>query len=133
MIFTVSSIESLRASRTALLTTFRRNEQAIATQVEIHVVDGNAYFYTWSTTGKVKRMSNNPHVTLAPCTLQGKVSGQAIEGVARPLEGSEAMRIQSMLGGRFQRWLWKLYNKHPQHAEQLLYEVSPIVIEYPQR
>jgi PPOX class probable F420-dependent enzyme len=124
MMLAVSPMESLRLSRTALLTTFRHNGQGIATQVEIHVVNSNAYFYTWSTTGKVKRMSSNPHVTLAPCTLQGRVTGQAIEGVARLLESSEAARVQPMIGGRFQRWLWKLYNRHPHHAEQLLYEVS---------
>jgi hypothetical protein len=68
---------------------------------------------------------------LVACTLRGKVRGQAIEGIARRLEGSEAVYIQSMLGGRLQRWLWTLYNKHPQHVEQLLYEVSPAVTEYP--
>jgi len=124
MITIVPPIESLRLSRTALLTTFRRNGVAVTTQIEIHAVGDRAYFYTWSTTGKVKRISNNPHVILTPCSLRGKVNGQTVEGIARPLEGNEAARVQAIIGGRLQRWLWKLYNKHPRHAEQLLYEVS---------
>ena len=121
--------EALRASRTALLTTFRRNGRAVTTMVEIHVVDGKAYFQTWSTTGKIKRLTNNLRVTLVPCTMRGEVIGPTIEGIARRLEGSEAVRANSMLGGKFQRWLWKLVYRLRWHADQVLYEVSPISTE----
>jgi uncharacterized protein len=117
--------EPLCASRTALLTTFRRNGQGVATVVEIHVVGGKAYFHTWSTTGKVKRLAHNPQVRLAPCTWRGDVVGPTVEGVARRLEGRDAERTNAALGGRLLRWLWKQVYRRRWGAEQMLYEVSP--------
>jgi uncharacterized protein len=117
---------SLRDTRTALLTTFRRNGQGVATIVEIRVAGGKAYFYTWSTTGKVKRLVHNPRVTLAPCTVRGAMIGQTVEGFAQRLEGRDAERASAALGGRLQRWLWKQIYRLRWGAKQLLYEVSPI-------
>ena len=72
------------------------------------------------------RLTNNPRVMLAPCTTQGDVIGPTVEGLARRLEGAEAARAESMLGGKVQRWLWKLVYRLRWHADQVLYEVSPI-------
>ncbi len=55
----------LHTSRTALLISFRRNGQGVSTPVGIRLADGKAYFTTWSTTGKVKRIANNSLVALA--------------------------------------------------------------------
>jgi hypothetical protein len=57
---------ALQVSNVALLTTFRRNGQGVETPVGIRFAEGNVYFTTWSTTGKVKRLARNPRVTLAP-------------------------------------------------------------------
>ena len=84
--------EVLRDSRTALLTTFRRNGQTVATIVEIRVAGGKAYLHTWSTTGKVKRLAHNPRVMLATCTLRGDVIGPTVEGIAQRLKGRDAER-----------------------------------------
>jgi uncharacterized protein len=50
-----SLFDPLRTSRIALLTSFRRNRQGVATPVEIRVVDGKAYFHIGSSSGKTKR------------------------------------------------------------------------------
>lgn len=66
----------LRTSNVALLTTFRRNGQGVDTPVGIRLAEGKAYFTTWSTTGKVKRLANNPRVTLASyAKMRRKVIG----------------------------------------------------------
>ncbi len=114
---------SLRPSRTALLTSFRRNGQGVSTPVGIRVVHGKAYFTTWSTTGKVKRVANNPQVTLAPCSRQGKLLGPTIEGIARRLEGAEAEYARTLIGGAFGFWVWTLIYKLFFHAQPALYEV----------
>ncbi len=62
---------ALQVSNVALLTTFRRNGQGVETPVGIRFAEGKAYFTTWSTTGKVKRLARNPRVTLAPFTKMG--------------------------------------------------------------
>jgi uncharacterized protein len=96
----VAPFDPLRASRIALLTTFHRNGQAVATPVEIRVVDGKGYFHTWSSSGKIKRIANNPRVTFAPCTTHGDVIGPAVEGIALQLEGVEAAHAASKIGGK---------------------------------
>lgn len=97
---TQTSFEPLCASRTARLTTFRHHGQGVATLVEVHVFGSKAYFYTWSTTGKVKRLALNPRVLLAPCALRGELVGPVIEGVARCLEGRNIERANARLGRR---------------------------------
>lgn len=115
----------LRASSTALLTSYRRNGQGVSTPVGICIANGKAYFTTWSTTGKIKRIANNPCVTLAPCTRRGEVLGPTIKGVARRLEGAEARQTRQALGGTISYWMWILIYKLLFHAQPVLYEVTP--------
>src|SRR5262245_9416241 len=115
----------LKASRVALLTTFRRSGVGVGTPVGIDVVDGKAYFTTWSKTGKIKRIATNPQVTLAPCTHGGKPTGPAVEGIARRLAGAEATDVRTMLGVGFQRWLWEMVYKVFLRAQPVIYEVTP--------
>jgi len=45
---------------------------------------------TYEKAGKVKRLRNDPAVTIAPCTTRGRVAGPAIEASAVLLDGDEA-------------------------------------------
>ena len=57
-----------------LLTSFRKNGDAVATPVWIVALDdGTAGFTTELVAGKVKRIRNNSAVTLQPCSLRGNV------------------------------------------------------------
>jgi PPOX class probable F420-dependent enzyme len=114
----------LKASSVALLTTFRRNDAGVGTPVGISIVGGKAYFTTWSTTGKIKRIANSPRVTLAACTRGGKPLGPAVEGIARRLEGVEAADVRTMLGAGAQRRLWELVYKLFMRAQPVTYEVT---------
>ena len=61
-----------------LLTTFRKNGLGVATPIWIvGLPDGTAGFTTEIDSGKVKRVRNNPSVTLQPCNLRGKVTENA--------------------------------------------------------
>ncbi len=116
----------LQTSRVALLTSFRRSGQGVSTPVGIRVAEGKAYFTTWSTTGKVKRLAHNPHVTLAPCTRRGKVTGPTLEGIAHRLEGSAAEHVPASV---LKKTLWsRLWNQiyKLRGWQQVLYEVTPI-------
>ncbi|MDQ1374505.1 MAG: uncharacterized protein QOJ09_1843 [Actinomycetota bacterium] len=73
--------ESLTKPRFALLTTSRRNGTAAATPVWVAVSDNKAYVISRGP-GKVKRIRNNPAVTIAPCTMRGRVRGAQTRGVA---------------------------------------------------
>src|SRR5438105_11394418 len=80
-----------------LLTSFRRNGEGVSTPVGTVASQGKLYFMTPTKTWKVKRIANNPRVTLAPCTSRGKPLGPAIEGSARRLSGDEAKRARALL------------------------------------
>jgi PPOX class probable F420-dependent enzyme len=121
-----SPFEPLRRSMTAMLTTYRRTGQPVSTLVEIQVSSDKAYFYSWSTTGKVKRLTHNSRIQLAPATLIGNVSGPAIVGLARKLEGDEARQAARRLKGQWLRWIWKWIYRLYYRAEPVLYEVSAL-------
>jgi uncharacterized protein len=121
-----SPFEPLRRSMTAMLTTYRRIGLPVSTLVEILVSGDRAYFYSWSTTGKVKRLAHNSQVLLTPTTLTGKVSGPAIVGLARKLEGVEARQTARQLKGQWLRWIWKWIYRLFYRAEPVLYEVTAL-------
>jgi len=107
-----------------MLTTFRRDGRQVSTPVGIRLGNSAAYFTTWATTGKVKRLANNPHVLLAPCTRRGAVLGPASPGTVRRLEGEEE-REAAARGGLSHR-LTRLVYKVLYHTEPVIYEVLPI-------
>jgi uncharacterized protein len=116
----------LRTSNVALLTTFRRNGQGVGTPVGIRLAEGKAYFTTWSTTGKVKRLAHNPQVTLAPfAKMRRKVIGPTVEGTARRLEEAEMQQLSAFfkpgLWDRLWQWIYHLRGWQAIH-----YEVSPV-------
>ncbi len=82
---------------TTILTTFRRNGLGVNTPVGTVASQGNLYFMTATATGKVKRLTNNPHVTVAPGTFKGEILGPAIEGTARRLSGEECKQARKLL------------------------------------
>lgn len=100
----MTGLEPLRGARVALLTSYRRDGRGGGTPVGITVADGRAYFTTRAKTWKVKRIANDPHVTLAPCAKRGKVLGATVEGAARSLTAEETASLQ----GGFRHRLWVL-------------------------
>jgi PPOX class probable F420-dependent enzyme len=79
-----------------LLTTFRRNGDGVATPVWIVALpDGTAGLTTEVDSGKVKRIRNNPSVTLQPCSLRGKVTAdsEVVTATADVLLGADARPV----------------------------------------
>ena len=79
-----------------LLTTFRRNGDGVATPVWIVALpDGTAGFTTEIDSGKVKRVYNNPSVTLQPCNLRGKATpdSEVVTATADVLLGADARPV----------------------------------------
>ena len=115
----------LRSFQTALLTTFRRNGQGVATPVGIIGTD-TVYFATRASTGKVKRLRHNPHVALAACTRAGQPTGPAIPGIARRLVGAEAAPVERLFAGSLWGQLWRsVYRLLRPHDPWIVYEVTP--------
>ncbi|WP_416958151.1 PPOX class F420-dependent oxidoreductase [Streptomyces sp. Agncl-13] len=85
------------------LATFRRDGRAVPTPVGSLVQDGTLYALTPPETGKVKRIRNNPQVTIAPCDMKGTVPTGApvVRAAARLLDPAETVRVQEMMRRRF--------------------------------
>jgi uncharacterized protein len=83
------SIAALKKQQFISLTTFRKSGVAVPTPVWFALVDGKIYGTTQPQAGKLKRIRNNPRVTFAPCTVNGKLLGEAAEGKARVLSPEE--------------------------------------------
>jgi hypothetical protein len=86
------------------LETFKKSGESVKTPVwfaadpaaDLSGDGARLYMYTIGNAGKVKRIRNNPHVKIAPCTLKGEVLGDWTDANAEIVTGeiaSQAMRL----------------------------------------
>ncbi|QIN82033.1 PPOX class F420-dependent oxidoreductase [Rubrobacter tropicus] len=88
---------ALAREKYVLLTTFRRDGVGVGTPVHVAVEGDLAYFRTWDTTWKLKRIRNNPQVEVAPSTFRGRQTGPGIRARARILAGAESARAGALI------------------------------------
>lgn len=93
--------EHLRGHRYALLITYRRDGEGVPTPVWFGLRDGKVYVHTEPRTAKVRRISANPHVRLAPCTMRGKPRGPAAEGRARIVSPEEEASAEEAIQANY--------------------------------
>jgi len=67
---------------------------------------GKLYVMTLSKAGKTKRIRNNPQVTLAPCTIRGKVTGPEVPASARLLPPEQHAHARKTINQKY--WLARL-------------------------
>lgn len=84
------SLEDLKATKTVLLTTFKRDGTPVSTPVSIAFADGRAFFRSYDKAGKAKRLRRSSLAQVSPSTLRGKPLGPAIPVKATLLTGNEA-------------------------------------------
>jgi PPOX class probable F420-dependent enzyme len=127
MMVTESSLNRFDKQQTVLLTTFKRDGTPVGTPVSIVVRDGLAYFRTWDTAGKAKRLRNNPEVEITPSTFRGSPTGEVVRGTARLLGKAEAKPIRRLMARKYpllQRVLVPLGHKI-MRVHTLHYEFTP--------
>ncbi len=83
--------------QTVLLTTFRRDGTPVGTPVSIAVDGDRAYFRTWDTAGKLRRIRHTPEVMIAPSTVRGLPTGPALRARVRLLTDADADRARRLL------------------------------------
>lgn len=95
------TIEEWAAQRYVSVSSLKRDGTAVATPVWL-VGDGAALaFVTPANSGKVKRIRNNPAVSLAPCTMRGRLLGPSVPGRAQILPAGETNRIRALLRRKY--------------------------------
>ena len=88
------------------LATFRKNGTAVYTPVWFAEENGKLYIMTCSDSVKYKRIRNNPHVRIAPCTMRGKVTGPEFAATARILPPEDWGSARKSLERKY--WLMRL-------------------------
>lgn len=86
-----------------LLTTFRKSGEGVGTAVWIAVLpDGSCGFTTEAGSGKVKRIRNNPEVTLQPCDMRGNVKAgtDVVRATAEVLIGDDARPVRDAINAK---------------------------------
>jgi len=83
-----------------VLTTFRRDGEAVSTPVHVAVDGDTAFFRTWNVTGKAKRLRHTPAVEIAPSTFRGRRLGSPIRAQAHLLDGEASEAAARMLAAK---------------------------------
>jgi PPOX class probable F420-dependent enzyme len=123
-----ADFETLRKHQFISLTTFRKNGVGVPTPVWFALVDGKLFGTTQAQTGKVKRIRNNPRVSVAPSTARGEVLGEAVEGIARVLDPSEFKHAEDALKKKYgvQYFLISTMAKLRGGNKSIFWEVAPV-------
>jgi hypothetical protein len=95
-----SELESLRDTKTILLTTYKRDGTPVRTPVSIAFDGDRAFFRSYDKAWKTKRLRNNPRVEAAPATLRGKPTGPPIRARATLANGEQARMAARALARR---------------------------------
>lgn len=87
------------------LTSFKRNGEPVSLPVWVVPFEGGYAFTTDPDAFKVKRILNNPKVTLRVCSVRGKVAPGAEEfhGVAEYVDATTADRVNTAIRRKY--WL----------------------------
>jgi uncharacterized protein len=88
------------------LATLRKSGVAVHTPIWFAEDDGRLYFMTSSRLGKYKRIRNNPKVTIAPCTMRGKIIGPESPATVRILRPEEFQRARRLINAKY--WLARI-------------------------
>ena len=83
-------LESLKDTKTVLLTTYKRDGTPIDTPVSIAFTGERAFFRSLDRACKTKRLCNNPRLEVAPATRRGKPTGPPIRARATLLSDQQA-------------------------------------------
>lgn len=97
----MGAFDQFSRQRNVVVTTYKRDGTAVPTTVNVVVLGDHAYFRTWDTSGKAKRLRRDPHLLIAPSTGRGRPTGPAISGTARLLNSSEEPPVRDALAKKY--------------------------------
>jgi PPOX class probable F420-dependent enzyme len=84
-------------------TSYRKNGTPVSTPVWIAPDGDDLYFFSDTGAFKVKRIRNNPEVTLQPCNVRGGVRDGAplVTGLAEVLEHADTPRVRRIVNRKY--------------------------------
>ena len=118
------SIDDLRGHKYCVLVSYRKNGEPIPSPLWFGVADGKLYFQTSPDGFKVKRITNNPEVRVAPCDSRGKPKGPPFVGKARLVPENEAPAAERALQSNYGVGR-KVYTSFSDKVPNVYVEVTP--------
>jgi len=103
---------ALRDHKYISLETFKKSGEGVKTpvwfaadpSVDLSGDGALLYIYTIGNTGKVKRIRNNGHVKIAPCTIKGVPLGDPVDAKAEIVTGEVASKAMRLLNKKYFPW-----------------------------
>jgi PPOX class probable F420-dependent enzyme len=94
---------SLAHEKYVSLVTYKRDGSPVSTAVWVVAIADELGVITEAEAGKVKRIRNNPRVTLTPCDVRGKVlpGSTSTEATARLVTGDAARRVDRAIRKKY--------------------------------
>ena len=85
------------------LVTFRKTGEPVATPVWFADLGGSFGVITDNNVGKVKRIRNNPRVTITPCDMGGKLLADAkpLHATAHIVSGEDATQVRNAVRRKY--------------------------------
>ena len=96
-----ATFDDVSKAQYVLLTTFTKDGRPKPTPIWIARDGERALVITEKNAWKVKRIRNNPRVTLAVCDMRGNVKGETIEARATVLDESETETVYQAINQRY--------------------------------
>lgn len=124
------SFSVLKGQQFMSLTTFRKNGQAVPTAVWFAEAGGKLYVKTSPISGKVKRIRNNPAVTVAACKYNGAVTGPPVEARASILPPEKHAEADRFLNRKY-GWQKRLFEltavfRRSKDKQATFLEITPV-------
>lgn len=116
--------ESLQGQPFINLTTYRKNGEPVVTTVWFAHEGDRIVGTTQQQAGKLKRMRGTPRVSIAPSTFDGKVLGEAADGVGRVLPAEESAAAEAALRGKYGA-RYDEVTANSDRATRVFWEVKP--------
>jgi uncharacterized protein len=105
------ALKQLYRANYLLLTTYKKTGEPVSTPVWFAESDGVLYIATSAQSGKFKRIRKNPLTQVAPCTTQGKVTGNTLASQGRLVtQQQEQQTAEAALRKKYglSRWVYYL-------------------------
>ncbi len=96
-----NNFTALREHQFINLTTYRKNGEPVVTTVWFALAGDRVVGTTMRQAGKIKRMRNQPQVSIAPSTRTGQVLGDTLPGLARVLPPEEEEVAMAALRNKY--------------------------------
>jgi len=105
-------LTQFEGQRYIALETFKRNGEGVKTTVWFVEEGGKLYIWTQATSGKAKRIRNNPRVRFAPSSIRGKPQGDWVEGEAQILNLNDSTRPTELIRRKYGFQFWLVSHLH---------------------